>query len=124
MYIVILNKDNRVIKYGNTPFKGLSNNVAQYEVESVPRVAKGQYLTYENGNFVANDIVYTEEQKEQQYNRLVNDLIRKKYSQAQVEAILNNYLTEPTNTKYIIEFNALQEFRKVCKANAKTQIGM
>ena len=56
------------------------------------------------------------------YEELVTGLIRTKYSQHQVEAIINNYLDEPANEKYLNEFKELQEFRKQCKAQAKTLI--
>ena len=55
------------------------------------------------------------------YGQLVNQLIREKYSQSQVEAILNNYLNEPENEKYKQEFIALQSFRTECKEVAKIQ---
>lgn len=60
--------------------------------------------------------------EEKLYEQLVTGLIRTKYSQHQVEAIINNYLDEPTNEKYLNEFTELQTFRKQCKAQAKTLI--
>lgn len=60
--------------------------------------------------------------EEQVYDQLVTNLIRKRYSQNSIEAIINNYLGDTTNEKYIKEFNEMQSFRKQCKAQAKTII--
>ena len=59
---------------------------------------------------------------EKMYGQKVSDLIRARYSHSDVEAILNNYLDDPTNTKYAEEFKALQAFRAECKALAKLTI--
>ena len=56
---------------------------------------------------------------EELYGRIVEDELRKNYSQRDVEAIINNYLAEPDNEEYIAEFNKLQECRKAAKATAK-----
>ena len=56
---------------------------------------------------------------DQAYARAVSANIRKKYSQDAIEAILNNYLLDPTDPKYRSEFMELQEFRKDCKERAK-----
>lgn len=45
--------------------------------------------------------------------------IRKRYDQNQVEAIINNYLADPTDEKYVAEFKAFQEYRMQCKAEVK-----
>ena len=116
MYIVISNKTNRVIKQGIEEFKGLSNQVTQIEVENVPKVAKGQYLTYENGAFVTNNIVYTEEQKAKMYENLVDKLIRQKYSLSNELAILRQRDTK------VEEFAAYNTYVEDCKAKAKAEI--
>lgn len=61
---------------------------------------------------------------EQLYGHMVTNKIRKLYSQNQIEAILNNYIAEPTNEKYAAEFKALQEYRKKCKAEVKEELGI
>ena len=49
----------------------------------------------------------------------VNNIIRDKYSASQVEAIVNNYLSDTTNEEYLKEFNDMQEWRKQAKSIAK-----
>lgn len=57
------------------------------------------------------------------YGRLVSNKFRKRYTQDAVEAIVNNYLGEPTDEKYIAEFKAMQEYREQCKAEVKEELG-
>lgn len=57
--------------------------------------------------------------KDKEYELLVERLIRQKYSQSQVEAILNNYIDGTENEEYKTEFVELQNYRKQCKAKAK-----
>lgn len=56
------------------------------------------------------------------YCQKVHELIRKVYNQDDVEAILNNYIAEPENAKYIEEFKTLQEYRAQCKSKARAEI--
>lgn len=49
----------------------------------------------------------------------VNNIIRDKYSASQVEAIVNNYLSDTTNEEYLKDFNDMQEWRKQAKSIAK-----
>ena len=56
------------------------------------------------------------------YAQRVNQLIREKYPQSAVEAILNNYLEDPNNEKHKAEFLALQRFRLECKNKAKIEL--
>ena len=58
------------------------------------------------------------------YQDRVNHLIRQKYSADQVEAIINNYLSDMSNVKHKKEFDDLQEFRKECKQRAKKELGL
>ena len=58
------------------------------------------------------------------YGREVNRLMRLEYSQSAVEAIINNYLYDPENEEYKAEFDALQAYRKYCKAKAKDYINI
>lgn len=56
------------------------------------------------------------------YEEKVRILIRDKYDQDAVEAILNNYISDPSNEKYVEEFTTLQEYRAQCKAAAKAEV--
>lgn len=53
------------------------------------------------------------------YDDAVHDLVRKRYSQQAVEAILNNFLAFPENPEYVEEFRQLQAYRVECKSYAK-----
>jgi predicted CopG family antitoxin len=61
-----------------------------------------------------------EPEKQASYGELVERLVRKRYSQSQVEAIINNYLDDSENEQYKSEFLEMQAYRKSCKAYAKT----
>lgn len=50
---------------------------------------------------------------------IIEFIIREKYSASQVEAIVNNYLSDTTNEEYLKEFNDMQEWRKQAKSIAK-----
>ena len=50
---------------------------------------------------------------------MINNIIRERYSASQVEAIVNNYLSDTTNEEYLKEFNDMQEWRKQAKSIAK-----
>lgn len=56
------------------------------------------------------------------YEELVSQFIREKYSQDEVEAIINNYLSNAE--KYKAEFDELQAYRLECKARAKNIKGI
>ena len=54
------------------------------------------------------------------YNKdIIESIIRERYSASQVEAIVNNYLSDTTNEEYLKEFNDMQEWRKQAKSIAK-----
>lgn len=57
------------------------------------------------------------------YDVIVSSLIREKYSQNAVEAILANYLADPENEAYKAEFEAFSAYRAECKAKAKEEAG-
>jgi hypothetical protein len=57
------------------------------------------------------------------YGTLVAREFRKIYSNDKCEAIINNYLDDPTNEKYVAEFKAMQDYRKYCKNFAKKEMG-
>lgn len=65
-----------------------------------------------------------ETDKQSSYGELVERLVRKRYSQSQVEAIINNYLDDSENEQYKAEFLELQAYRKECKAEAKNILGL
>ena len=46
---------------------------------------------------------------------LISAFIREKYSVSQVEAIVNNYLSDMSNEGYLKEFNELQKYRREVK---------
>lgn len=56
---------------------------------------------------------------EKQYGKYVSKLFRRKCSQNKAEAIVNNYLSDPTNEAYIAEMKEMQDYRKECKLEAK-----
>jgi hypothetical protein len=58
------------------------------------------------------------------YGSIVSSEFRKKYSVDKCEAIINNYLDNPTNDEYVVEFREMQEYRKYCKSLAKSKMGM
>lgn len=60
-----------------------------------------------------------ETEKQSSYGELVERLVRKRYSQSQVEAIINNYLDDSENEQHKAEFLEMQAYRKQCKAEAK-----
>lgn len=70
------------------------------------------------------DTSTTQKEKEQTYPVLVNYLIRQKYQEQDVEAILNNYLDNPGEEKYNQDFKNLQTYRKECKIKAKELLDM
>ena len=53
------------------------------------------------------------------YGEAVDREFRKKYLQRDVEAIINNYLADPNNAKYVREFQEMQAYREQCKAYVK-----
>jgi hypothetical protein len=48
--------------------------------------------------------------------KFISKEFRKKYSQDDVESIVNNYLLDPTNKKYKAEMDKMQAYRAECKA--------
>lgn len=56
------------------------------------------------------------------YGGLVNALISIKYPSDMMTAVINNYLLDPENVEAKTEFNVMQDYRKECKAIARTII--
>lgn len=54
---------------------------------------------------------------------VVRKLGEKGYDSDKIQSVMNNYLDEPDNEEYIAEFKKLQEVRKVCKIEAKLEMG-
>lgn len=54
---------------------------------------------------------------------VVRKLEEKGYDSNKIQAIINNYLDDPTNEKYVEKFKMLQEVRKLCKSEAKIEMG-
>lgn len=53
------------------------------------------------------------------YGEAVNALFRQRYSQHAAEAIINNFLSDPTNEKYAREMQEMQDYRAWCKEYVK-----
>ncbi len=53
------------------------------------------------------------------YGKIVSHEFRKEYSSDKCEAVINNYLDDPYNSKYVEEFRRMQDYRKHCKSFAK-----
>ena len=75
---------------------------------------------------VLNDLIKDNEKvKEDMYGSRVNSLVRQKYSQDEVEAIIANYLSylsgESANQNYKTEYFEFQEYRQRCKETAKNE---
>ena len=75
---------------------------------------------------ILNDLIKDNESvKEDMYNARVNALIRQKYPQDKVEAIIANYLSylsgESGNANYKTEYFEFQGDRQMCKEKAKDE---
>ena len=54
------------------------------------------------------------------YDKLVSDLIKLRYNNDQMQAIINNYLLDnETNENAVEEFKTMQDWRKLSKTIAK-----
>lgn len=53
------------------------------------------------------------------YGNVVSALIHSRYTDDDMQAIINNYLDAPDNQEYNDEFKDMQDFRKQAKAIAK-----
>lgn len=58
------------------------------------------------------------------YGALVNAMVRAKYSEDEVEAIVCNVLAAEVTEEHKNEWLAFQDYREACKARAKTIIDM
>jgi hypothetical protein len=67
------------------------------------------------------------EKEPETYETVYGSMVEKElkvngYSLGRIQAIINNYLAEPDNEKYIKEFLDLQECRKYCKEKIKQNL--
>lgn len=53
------------------------------------------------------------------YPNCVDALITHKYPNDKMQAVINNYLLDPTDTDALTEFTEMQNYRKYCKELAK-----
>ena len=53
------------------------------------------------------------------YDDIVDTIISNVYPDSKMQAIINNYLLDPSNPDTLAEFNDMQDFRKKAKAIAK-----
>lgn len=77
----------------------------------------------EDGMWECEEVEYNHKEpltEEKDYGPMVSTLIRAHYSQDQVEAITQNYLSDPEGHKQ--EFDDLQAWREECKRIAKNVI--
>ncbi len=117
----------RVILRDNLATEVRSEEGVEYTVYTADEVAfiASEEITPEYAAEHFADLWYYAENgetRDEKYARLVDAYVREKYSQSAVEAIINNYLSDPENEKYKAEFAALQLYREECKAKAKTEV--
>lgn len=62
--------------------------------------------------------------KQINYGDMVSAMVNNEYGHDKVEAILNNYMGDPSNPKYDREFRRLQEFRAYAKDLVKEILNM
>ena len=63
--------------------------------------------------------IYTLEPAVLDYDSIVNAIVSKEYPNDKMQAIINNYLLDPSNKDTTKEFNDMQAFRKKAKDWAK-----
>lgn len=49
---------------------------------------------------------------------VISSIIRQRYSDDEMQAIINNYLLDPTDAESLAEFNAMQGYRRFAKSLA------
>lgn len=78
------------------------------------------------GGFSCEEVEYShnDDLSPTDYGAMVSCIIRGKFSEDAVEAILNNYLSDPKNTRYEAEFNMLQSWRAKAKERARSILGL
>lgn len=71
-----------------------------------------------------DDVMVTLETSGVVYEHCVNKLISAKYPSDKMQAVINNYLEDPSNTAYVDEFRAMQEWRKIAKEASKEAVNI
>lgn len=100
--------ENPSIKYYNAGGKDMVR--VPYEIKEIsPGVYSWREISVKHMDF--------------NYNGLVSALIGLKYSDANMTAIINNYLLDSNDEDYTKEFNEMQEYRKYAKHLAKQILG-
>ena len=117
----------RVILHDNIASEVRSDEGVEHTVYTADEVAfiTSEAITTEYATEHFTDLWYYAENgetRDEKYARLVDAYVREKYSQSAVEAIINNYLSDPENEKYKAEFAALQMYREECKNKAKAEV--
>ena len=75
------------------------------------------YEKQDNGTYKYQ--IYTLKPAVLDYDSIVNAIISKEYPNDKMQAIINNYLLDPSNEDTTKEFNDMQAFRKKAKDWAK-----
>lgn len=65
------------------------------------------------GSFKYNSITLPNNQYDR--STVISAVIRQKYSDDEMQAIINNYLLDPDDTEAVAEFNQMQQYRKFAK---------
>lgn len=117
----------RVILHDNIAPEVRSDEGVEHTVYTADEVAfiTSEAITTEYATEHFADLWYYAENgetRDEKYARLVDAYVREKYSQSAVEAIINNYLSDPENEKYKAEFADLQMYREECKNRAKAEV--
>lgn len=53
---------------------------------------------------------------------VIRNLVEKGYDSDKIQSVMNNYLDEPSDEN-VAAFKKMQEIRKLCKAEAKLEMG-
>lgn len=75
-----------------------------------------QYYTLELSTVMYD---YIKGDRDKIYECIISKIVRQRYPDNDMTAIISNYLAEPDNDKYINEFLEVQNWRKVAKTVAK-----
>ena len=94
--------------YDEVVSAGIRTTILRFNIEEVDKnVFFFDYVEYNHKEPLTED----------DYGKLVSCIIRGKYSEDDVEAIVNNYLDDPDGHKS--EFDELQKWRSIAKQRAR-----
>ena len=90
----------------------------RYDIQEEPSVSDSEHSKTEDSNvrhFVCQQILMTSG-----YDRatLINAIITDRYTNGQMEAIINNHLLDPSDKEHEAEFAAMQSFRSKAQSIA------